>query len=772
MDISHPDLASRTLPATAFERLHTLVRHTVATDVEPSFVLTETPFAPAFSSQQDPSRTRFVLGVSPSFSALLIGRQTPPHPSPTDPKSPSQADDESMEVGLTFDPETIAAALNPDSSLWADAPLDTEIRERALAALGTNDPRRQSEFTLQLAAVLAETERSPDLSSVCRPVEDALNQQVEQERLLERVTTQTRQCVELPELISSTVEHVRRFLELDRLAVYQFDRVARDTSPTPPPEPSHDWMTYESRTPEKEIPSILCPDSDWSLLSQDRDRYEAGEVLVLDDLSEARGLSGPWRRLLKQGRVRSQLIVPVRVRTRTQEGEELWGLIVAHQCDRPRTWQPREREFLEHIADRFGLAIAQAQLYAELEQQKQTLEQQVDRRTRDLREALVAAQAASQTRTEFLATIGHELKTPLTCIIGMSSTLLRWSFGHLTPKQREYLQTIYNSGEHLMELINDLLDLSQIESGKTVLKVSEFSLSQLGRQMLRMMVDRAAVNGVRLNLDVQLSAKGDRFRADRDRVRQILFNLLSNALKFTATGGQAKLRMSRNAEYAIFEIEDTGIGIPEEQQSLLFQTFRQLESTYTRKYGGMGLGLALTKQLVELHGGSISVESQVGIGSKFTIRLPTQPTHAKSATVPSDGHRRGHLKTTVTPQGQVILVAECEEEATLICDLLTAAGYHAIWMLESSTALEQIEMLKPVAAIVDRRLSGMDGCEFISMLRQLPAMQSLKILLMTETGTPDILEQCLASGANDCLSRPMEPEQLLDKIVGLIAEAR
>ncbi|MGC9502829.1 MAG: hybrid sensor histidine kinase/response regulator [Baaleninema sp.] len=720
-----------------------------------------------------PNATRFVLALSPSFSALLLGERRPPQSETrtAEKPSPSPSENDSMEVGLTFNPETIAAALQPDDSLWAETPLDEAVRERALATLGTNDPRRQSEFALELAALLAEDVGSQE-ASACRPVEDALSQQVEQERLLEQVTTQTRQCVELPELISGTVEHVRRFLELDRLAVYQFDGFARDPSQGNPSAPAHDWMTYESRTPDKDIPSILPPEADWSLLSQDRDRYETGEVLVLNDLSAARGLSQPWRRLLKQGRVRSQLLVPIRIKTHGRDNEELWGLIVAHQCDQPRTWQRREREFLEHIADRFGLAITQAQLYAELEQQKQTLEQQVDRRTRDLREALVAAQAASQTRTEFLATIGHELKTPLTCIIGMSSTLLRWSFGHLSAKQREYLQTIYNSGEHLMELINDLLDLSQIESGKTVLKVSDFSLTQLGRQMLRMMVDRAAVNGVRLDLDLQLTEKGDRFRADRDRLRQILFNLLSNAIKFTATGGRATLRISRYAEYAVFEIEDTGIGIPKEQQSLLFQTFRQLESTYTRKYGGMGLGLALTKQLVELHGGSISVESQVGIGSKFTVRIPTQPTHTKADTVPRNGHAKGHVKTAITTQGQVILVAECEEEATLICDLLTAAGYHAIWMLESSTALEQIEILKPVAAIVDRRLSGMDGCEFISMLRQLPAMQSLKILLMTETGTPDILEQCLDSGANDCLSRPMEPEQLLDKIVGLIAEVR
>ncbi|NMG60804.1 response regulator, partial [Geitlerinema sp. P-1104] len=257
-----------------------------------------------------------------------------------------------------------------------------------------------------------------------------------------------------------------------------------------------------------------------------------------------------------------------------------------------------------------------------------------------------------------------------------------------------------------------------------------------------------------------------RLCADRDRLRQILFNLLSNAIKFTATGGQALLRIYwQDRDTVVFEVADTGIGIPEEQRSLLFQMFRQLESTYTRQYGGTGLGLALTKQLVELHGGLIKVDSEVGVGSKFTVRLPCH-----SSTVLEQKSPPPPRIPLPPRKGHVVLVVNREDEAILICDLLTAAGYHTVWMLDGSTALEQIKMLKPVAAIIDRQLPGMDGCELTQLLRQLPNTQSLKILLMTDPLPPEGLAYCQEQGADTCLTHPIEPEELLTSIIELLVE--
>lgn len=744
MDSFHSHLLWRTLTASTFEQLRVLVRETTLTDTPDAIVLTEAELASRTSS---PTAT-FILGISPQFCALAW----------------AEPSGEQLRVGLSFAPEVLTQFLRDRS--W-----NARDRRRALELLNVTQAKQQGDFTLQLIQLLSD-EPSPASNpspSVCQPVEEALRYQREQERLLNQVSAQTSQSVTLAVLISNTIESVRKFLDLDRLAVYQFDNANQSLETCSISISPHDCMTYEARGSDR-VPSMLSQKAlaeraieQWAFFREARDRYNRGESLIFNDITRDKKLSPNERQQLQQVGVRAQVAVPIHVRDR------LWGLLIAHQCRRPRNWQPREREFLEHIAERLSVAIYQAYLYAEVQQQKETLEQRVDSRTRELRDALAAARAASQTRSDFLATISHELRTPLTCIIGMSSTLLRWSFGHLTPKQREYIQTIYNSGEHLMELINDLLDLSQIESGKTILSFSEFSLTQLAHQMFHMMVDRATVNGVHLELDLRFHPNEDRIRADRDRIRQILFNLLSNAIKFTATGGQAVLSIFRVGNSVIFEVSDTGIGIPQEQRSLLFETFRQLESTYTRQYGGTGLGLALTKQLVELHGGSIDVESQVGVGSKFTVRIPILNSTDKSPR-PSSPDKATPLPPAPR-KGHVVLIADREEEATLICDLLTTAGYHAIWMLEGSTALEQIEVLKPMAAIVDRRLAGMDGCELTSILRQLPNTQSLKILLMTEGGTPELLERCRASGANQCLSHPIEPEELLDTIVELLQEA-
>jgi signal transduction histidine kinase len=302
--------------------------------------------------------------------------------------------------------------------------------------------------------------------------------------------------------------------------------------------------------------------------------------------------------------------------------EKPWGLLIAHQCNTPRHWSESEKNLLSSVAEQLAIAIHQAELMRSLTQEKQTLEQRVVERTMALHDALEAAEAASRLRSEFLATISHELLTPLTYVIGMSSTLLRWSFGELSQRQRDYLQTIHDSGEHLQDMINDILDLSQIEAGKAVLNITEFSLVNIAQSTVNALKEKATSQRINLNVDVQLNPQQDIFTADVRRVQQIVWNLLTNAIKFTPEGGNVTLRLWVENETAVFQVEDTGIGIPEEQLSLLFEKFHQLETPYRRRYGGTGLGLALTKQLVELHRGRIEVESTVGAGSVFTVWIP------------------------------------------------------------------------------------------------------------------------------------------------------
>ena len=385
-----------------------------------------------------------------------------------------------------------------------------------------------------------------------------------------------------------------------------------------------------------------------------------------------------------------------------------------------------------------------------------TLEQKVVERTQDLQSAMLAAETASRAKGEFIGAMSHELRTPLTAIIGMSSTLLRWSFGDLNERQRGFIQTIYNSGQHLLGLINDILDLSQLESGSTVLKLSAFSLTLLAQQTLTTMQAMAGQSHVTLELDAGVAPGRDRFIADPYRLQQILLNLLSNAIKFTPEGGHVILRIFADEGSAIFQIKDTGIGIPEEKRSLLFQKFQQLDTSYQRVYQGTGLGLALTKHLVELHGGRITVDSTVDVGTVVMVQLP----HRSEARV-------GFRQQT---QRRILLVKNRGESANLLCDILTAAGYQMVWLVEGSTAVGQIEMIQPDAVIVDMEDPGSHGYPLIQQLRQNPMTRSLKVLAVVSPSSGDSLTRSLEAGADDCLMCPIQPSEVLPKVMQLISQ--
>jgi two-component system sensor histidine kinase/response regulator len=266
-------------------------------------------------------------------------------------------------------------------------------------------------------------------------------------------------------------------------------------------------------------------------------------------------------------------------------------------------------------------------------------------------------------------------------------------------------------------------------------------------------------------LDLQIDPTHDRFTADPKRVQQILLNLLTNAIKFTPQGGQVTLRVACDDHTATLQVRDTGIGIPEQQRSLLFQKFQQLDPSYQRQYEGTGLGLALTKQLVDLHNGWIGVESTVGVGSVFTVHLPARQFHPSDITSADDLNVTSNL-----PQGRIMLIENDEETAHIICDILNAAGYQLVWMLEESTAIPQIEILQPVLVIANAWLSDSNGYNLIRHLRHNPATKKIKIIALSPQHSPENQQHCLDAGANDYLIKPIRPEQVLQKVITLISE--
>ena len=322
-----------------------------------------------------------------------------------------------------------------------------------------------------------------------------------------------------------------------------------------------------------------------------------------------------------------------------------------------KTYTGQDLRLAESIASQIAGAIANAQLFAEgkraeenLRHTQELLEIKVDERTQDLVNARNLAERANQAKSEFLANMSHELRTPLNHILGFTELVANKQCGDLNPEQEEYLNDVLQSGQYLLALINDILDLSKVEAGKLELKLTDLNLRVLLENSLNMVKEKALKHSIQLT--TAIDGLPETVKADDRKFKQILYNLLSNAVKFTPDGGSVRLGARKihsseigvgnalpffaspsrgegregvveEADFMEISVEDTGIGIKQEDLQRIFDPFEQVESSATRRYQGTGLGLSLTKRLVELHGGKIWAESEgVGKGSKFTFLIP------------------------------------------------------------------------------------------------------------------------------------------------------
>ena len=249
-----------------------------------------------------------------------------------------------------------------------------------------------------------------------------------------------------------------------------------------------------------------------------------------------------------------------------------------------------------------------------------TLAENLNRMSNELGRLYRQLEAANQHKSEFLANMSHELRTPLNAVIGFSEVLKERMFGELNDKQEEYIDDIHSSGKHLLSLINDILDLSKIEAGRMDLEPSEFSLPDMLQSTLVLLRERATNHDIRLSLEVEPQI--GMITADERKVKQVMLNLLSNAVKFTPDSGSVAVRAVTKDDAIEISVTDTGIGIAPEDQAAVFDEFKQVGTDSARKAEGTGLGLALTKKFVELHGGTIRVESTLGKGSTFAFTLP------------------------------------------------------------------------------------------------------------------------------------------------------
>jgi len=395
-----------------------------------------------------------------------------------------------------------------------------------------------------------------------------------------------------------------------------------------------------------------------------------------------------------------------------------------------------------------------------------TLERRVADRTSELSLANAELSRVMQSKDDFLSAMSHELRTPLNAILGLSESLSEGVYGGLTDKQSKSINTIAESGHHLLSLINDLLDIAKIGAGKMDLDWTNSNLEDLCKSSIRFISGLASKKKISVSLFTDPIASI--IHADQRRLKQILVNLLSNAVKFTEAGGHISLQTRSNPERNAIEISvtDNGIGISNSDMERLFRPFTQLDSKLSRQYAGTGLGLSLVLRLAELHGGSVEVKSELGKGSCFTVSLPwsESKSHFPQA---APAHKDLDISTDrVAAKGPLILLVDDNEiNLSTVGDYLRAQNFCVIFARNGLEAIQVVRERKPQLVLMDIQLPVMDGIDAISILRADPTFASLPILVLTSRAMVGDRERCIEAGANDYLTKPVQLKQLTHVIL-------
>lgn len=382
----------------------------------------------------------------------------------------------------------------------------------------------------------------------------------------------------------------------------------------------------------------------------------------------------------------------------------------------------------------------------------------------ELRAANMALAQAVRLKDEFLANMSHELRTPLNAVLSFSESLEEGTYGPLGSRQLEVLRLMLESGRHLLDLINDILDLSKIEADKFELHTGPMDVEACCQKSLQMIRQQAIAQQLRIS--TSFMHETNLIYADERRLKQMLVNLLGNAVKFTPKGGVVGLEVAQLGDEAIrFTVWDTGIGIPGDQLGELFKPFVQLDSSLSRQYTGTGLGLALVHRLAQLHGGGVTVESEVGKGSRFSFAIPLRSAQIEPYLQPAKqetNHRQS--QDAGTPTVTILLVEDNEINRLVTQDYLIDKGYQVMTAINGFEAVEQTHAYQPKLILMDIQMPGMDGLEAIRQLRALPAFATVPIIALTALAMPGDRERCLEAGANEYLTKPVSLKHLQQRI--------
>lgn len=374
---------------------------------------------------------------------------------------------------------------------------------------------------------------------------------------------------------------------------------------------------------------------------------------------------------------------------------------------------------------------------------------ELTRLTQELADANRRSQESDRLKSQFLANMSHELRTPMNSIIGFSEILVERLDGRIDPKHVGFLRHIHSSGQHLLGIINDILDLSKVEAGKMEIYAEFFSIGPVVENVCNMMRGMTKANRA---FAIDIPPELPQIETDLAKFKQVLFNLLSNAVKFSPAGKPIAVRAALNGGAITVSVQDQGIGIDPAHHRVIFEEFRQVDGSARREFGGTGLGLALVKKFVELQGGTAKVESRVGEGSTFSFTLPVR---SRAAVVT-------RIAEAAQPRAERVLIVEDDPNAyDLIASAISSAGFLPLRAHHADEAIRLAKEAHPIAVTLDLVLPGVDGWEVLKRLRNDEATCHLPVVIISLMENRDL---GLALGADDYFVKPVDRERLLARL--------
>ncbi|MBD2165224.1 GAF domain-containing protein [Calothrix membranacea FACHB-236] len=599
--------------------------------------------------------------------------------------------------------------------------------------------------------------------------------QLRRQQTLGAIVEQIRKSLDLKEILATVTQQVKDLLQCDRVIVFQL--FADGRSQIAEEAVSPEFVSLKHRHWENEV---------WS--QEILDCYWQGKPRIVPDV-----MNDIWTNCLveysQEGQIQSKIVAPILQEARDHNHRwvspwatnKLWGILVIHACQERRVWKNSEAQILQQIANQLAIAIQQASLFEQL-QQELAERQQAEAKLTEINQQLAFSNEelarATRLKDEFLANMSHELRTPLNAILGMTEGLQDEIFGSINPQQLKALQTIERSGSHLLELINDILDVAKIEAGQIKLDYTAISVTNLCQSSLAFIKQQALQK--RIQLETKIPQNLPNLLVDERRIRQVLINLLNNAVKFTPEQGRITLEVNKisldiannslGQHFLQIAVKDTGIGIAQENINKLFKPFIQIDSALNRQYAGTGLGLALVKRIVELHGGSVGLTSELGVGSCFTIELPYTPVAPVVADTQPDVTPE-FVSSNLDKTAPLILLAEDNEaNISTVSSYLKAKGYRILLANNGKEAIELATTQHPDLILMDIQMPFMDGLEAIKLIRLDSALVNTPIVALTALAMNGDRDRCIAAGANDYLSKPVKLKQLATTIQQLLSQ--